>query len=380
MIQLLLITIFFLVIAIINVVIIFTFANTLRVAIVNKLLNKQLLIKRAELSLLSNFIKTFFISIYCIPFVSLIILNLSSLKSRYSTNIHYLSCDSLTNFFDPMYSWVLIVVTFISLAGYLISKDFIIKSVKVTKVIASCIALGIITGLVLFIHLLYGGSYINYKYTFKPYGVGHAIFLIPTIIAYSIQFKVVIKEYIKNTETGEESPTVTLLIIETLINIPLIYAFIGILFKRRPDAFFLGLQNSFGYTFSTIPNCITPSSCYLCTVATYGHPSLIKPVTYGYRNNQKIAVSKQLLIAGVFEEWLSKKYPMLHIMLRYPYNLISKNFLSIVEINHDKRWIKVLADITYLIFKPIELVILLILKIAKPSLIVALRKQLKRYR
>lgn len=93
---------------------------------------------------------------------------------------------------------------------------------------------------------------------------------------------------------------------------------------------------------------------YLCTVAAGGHRNIVKPIRLGTRRNETIVVNRQLCIANAFEELIQEKMPGFHKRIRYIYDTygypLSKKITT-----------PAMADLVYIIMKPLEWVFLAVL-------------------
>jgi hypothetical protein len=86
---------------------------------------------------------------------------------------------------------------------------------------------------------------------------------------------------------------------------------------------------------------------YLCTIAVYGDPEIVKPLRFGKRGGRRIIVNRQLLIANAFEELIQKFSPTLHRFIRTNYDKYGYNLSK--KINTPK-----LSNLTYILMKPLE--------------------------
>lgn len=93
---------------------------------------------------------------------------------------------------------------------------------------------------------------------------------------------------------------------------------------------------------------------YLCTVAAFGNPKIVKPIGIGCRNGNFIRVNRQLQIANAFEYLIENFTPKIHKVIRYNYDKYGINLAK--RINNEK-----LSNLTYIIMKPIEWIFLIIL-------------------
>ncbi|MFM9951186.1 MAG: DUF6688 family protein [Saprospiraceae bacterium] len=79
---------------------------------------------------------------------------------------------------------------------------------------------------------------------------------------------------------------------------------------------------------------------------------MVKPIRYGERHNSKIICNRQLLIANAFEELIEQKFPKIHKVIRRNYNKVGNGIHRYYGIFNNKY----LADLIYLMMKPLELV------------------------
>lgn len=95
-------------------------------------------------------------------------------------------------------------------------------------------------------------------------------------------------------------------------------------------------------------------SHYLCTVATAGHPVIVKPLRIGARHGRPIIVNRQLQIANAFEALLQEQWPWVHAFVRRVYDRYGWNIS--LYINSPLK-----ATMTYVMMKPLEWCFLLYL-------------------
>ena len=93
---------------------------------------------------------------------------------------------------------------------------------------------------------------------------------------------------------------------------------------------------------------------YLCTVAAFGKPSLVKPIGIGRRNNKPIIINRQLQIANAFEYMIEKNLPKSHNLIRTNYDKYGINLAK--RINNQR-----LSNLTYIRMKPLEWLFLICL-------------------
>ena len=86
---------------------------------------------------------------------------------------------------------------------------------------------------------------------------------------------------------------------------------------------------------------------YLCTVAAFGSPQLVKPLRWGIRGKQRIIVNRQLQIANAFEELIADLSPTLHRFIRKNYDRYGYDLSKKIK----SRWA---SNLTYILMKPLE--------------------------
>ncbi|MBQ6806286.1 MAG: hypothetical protein IJO97_02495 [Lachnospiraceae bacterium] len=147
-------------------------------------------------------------------------------------------------------------------------------------------------------------------------------------------------------------------ILALVATIPLlgICVMVLLLFGQQPDAMVKIFTDTSDWTFSkmTSPPTVYYDDHYLCTVAAGGHQKLVKPLRFGKRHGRTIIVNRQLCIANAFEELIAEKTPHFHKKLRHFYDTYGYPVAKHIT----NKWI---ADITYLIMKPLEWLFLIIL-------------------
>lgn len=93
---------------------------------------------------------------------------------------------------------------------------------------------------------------------------------------------------------------------------------------------------------------------YLCTVAAYGNPKIVKPIGIGRRNGNLIIINRQLQIANAFECLIENINPNIHNLVRKNYDKYGINLAK--RISNEK-----LSNLTYIFMKPIEWIFLIFL-------------------
>jgi hypothetical protein len=126
-----------------------------------------------------------------------------------------------------------------------------------------------------------------------------------------------------------------------------------LLFGQKPDSIVRAFTDTYKHGFSQLDYECDNVHCgghFLCSVAAKGHPFLVKPLRTGFRGGTPIQCNRQLLVSNAFEELLEQRLPALHRPIRRLYNCVGK-FVHRYYGIFDKVWI---ADIVYLIMKPLE--------------------------
>jgi hypothetical protein len=147
-----------------------------------------------------------------------------------------------------------------------------------------------------------------------------------------------------------------------LFTIPLltIYFVILYVFGQKPSSLIEAFTQTYTHGFSELTyNCSEvecPSSgMFLCTIGSYGHKSIVRPVRFGERNNFKIVCTRQLLISNAFEETIQDNFPRIHYFFRSLYNKLGALLGTYSNVFENKY----ICDIVYLAFKPMEYLFLL---------------------
>ncbi|MCP1111262.1 DUF6688 domain-containing protein [Ohessyouella blattaphilus] len=143
-----------------------------------------------------------------------------------------------------------------------------------------------------------------------------------------------------------------------VFTVPLLMAgiIILLLFGQRPDAIIKAWTETSDWRLSLKegPQNIYMDEHYLCTVAAGGHEQVVKPLRLGVRHGHKVIVNRQLCVANAFEELIQERLPKTHRVIRRFYDTygfpIAKGIKS-----------KVMADIVYILMKPLEWFFLFVL-------------------
>lgn len=145
-------------------------------------------------------------------------------------------------------------------------------------------------------------------------------------------------------------------ILAALLPVYLFITLVLILFGQEPDSLVKAITQTTEWRFSTQthPPFLDHRGHYLCTVAAYGSPSLVKPLRLGIRHGNAIIVNRQLLIANAFEDLIQRRFYKLHGVIRSCYD--HYGYPISLHINTPLR-----SNFIYLAMKPVEWLFLVIL-------------------
>lgn len=137
-----------------------------------------------------------------------------------------------------------------------------------------------------------------------------------------------------------------------------------VIFRQRPDPIIQTITDSYHLSLGSLlplsqEDEPKKDEHFLCTIALKGHYQVVKPIRYGIRGGEKILCNRQLLIANAFEELLEERFPALHKIIRQQYNKVGKQVHRHYHIFNNK----FIADLVYLLMKPLEVIFILILYI-----------------
>lgn len=119
------------------------------------------------------------------------------------------------------------------------------------------------------------------------------------------------------------------------------------LLGQKPDSLISQFTNSCDFLLSSYENCSCGGDHYLCSIAANGNRDLVKPVRFGLRQNRKIVVNRQLLIANAFEHWLEEHTPRCHRLVRRIYDGMR------IPVNAWSKHRRA-ANALYILMKPLE--------------------------
>lgn len=120
-------------------------------------------------------------------------------------------------------------------------------------------------------------------------------------------------------------------------------------FTGRAAAGFAVFTETCGHAFSRVPvhHVVVHDCHYLCTVAAWGSPSLVRPERVGVRRGRPIVVNRQLAVANAFEDLLHHRWPRFGRFARAVYDRLG------LPVSRWVRW-RWMADAIYLAMKPAE--------------------------
>lgn len=134
-----------------------------------------------------------------------------------------------------------------------------------------------------------------------------------------------------------------------------------ILFGQTPDELIRVWTNTAEWNLSlqTPPPKVPYDGHYLCTVAANGHPKLVRPLRTGKRGGHPILVNRQLMIANAFEDLIRERTPRFHRAVRTFYDKTGFPISRYIT----TKW---RSDAVYLLMKPLEWGVLLVLYLFDP--------------
>jgi hypothetical protein len=97
-----------------------------------------------------------------------------------------------------------------------------------------------------------------------------------------------------------------------------------------------------------------PEGHYLCTVAAYGSPEIVKPIRMGRRHGYPIVVNRQLQVANAFEQVIQESLPRFHRLIRRFYDRYGYPLSQKIETLFA-------SNLVYLLMKPLEYLFILFL-------------------
>lgn len=135
-----------------------------------------------------------------------------------------------------------------------------------------------------------------------------------------------------------------------LFPVVLLITMVLTLFGQEPDAMIRLFTDTATWRLSQKlhPPVLEPnSSHYLCTVATAGHPAIVKPLRLGKRHGKILIVNRQLQIANAFEALIQEQWARVHASVRRFYDRHGWNLSLYINTPFK-------ATMMYLLMKPLE--------------------------
>ncbi|WP_324028187.1 hypothetical protein QSV08_09730 [Maribacter sp. BPC-D8] len=126
-----------------------------------------------------------------------------------------------------------------------------------------------------------------------------------------------------------------------------------LLFGQKPDSIIRAFTDTYKHGFSQLDYMCDNVQCgghFLCSVAANGHKELVSPKRFGERRGNRIMCNRQLLISNAFEELMEVNYPKTHSFIRKNYNQVG----NVVHKYYSFFNNKFIADIVYVLMKPLE--------------------------
>lgn len=267
---------------------------------------------------------------------------------------------------DWKYIITIWALTALSIIFYFLSRRKKYTTGPLTLVlIPSTLITGILLAIVQFIHfspiIFIGGLFTGTSLLFFSIFVLPAFSLVQAAILLSVELYSSLQlnknKILKDTKKSDFINKLASIyfgkyhLIAQVITFPIfitVVQFIFIIFTGKPDSIIQAFVESGDGLFSQGRNDnYTPTTEYICTIAAYGNPKLVKPLHWGHRHGSVIRVTRQLKICNAFEEMLAEKVPKTQKYLRKVYDGL--------QIPVDK-WKKVtlISNTLYIFIKPME--------------------------
>jgi hypothetical protein len=153
-----------------------------------------------------------------------------------------------------------------------------------------------------------------------------------------------------------------------LLCVPLLlfFALVLLIFGQKPDSLIRAFTDTYKHGLSQWDHLCDNVACgghFLCSVGANGHRAIVKPIRYGERHGQPIICNRQLLVSNAFEELIEEKLPRAHRFIRRIYNKVG----NLVHRHYHVFRHKWVADLVYLLMKPLEYLFLLVLYTFDPQ-------------
>jgi len=152
---------------------------------------------------------------------------------------------------------------------------------------------------------------------------------------------------------------IPLLLVLCLPILTLLSAFL-LLFGQKPNSIIRAFTDTYKHGFSQLDYMCDNVQCgghFLCSVAAKGHTNIVSPTRLGERGGHTIMCNRQLLIANAFEELVEEKLPQTNQFIRRNNNKVG----NVIHRYYGIFNLKLIADIVYVIMKPLEWIFLLVL-------------------
>jgi len=251
---------------------------------------------------------------------------------------------------DPNYKFLCLILVIFGLSAHYIAHFKISERPIIREALIGGLSVGFLVHLFFLIQVL----------LIKPseYNRDSGIFfLVPSSFILLTIFSYLI-ELIRWNRAHSPIKTINVLMLG-----PTTIGILGFVLHQKFGAFINSLQKTHGFGFSNIPSCQTPAPCYLCTIATLGHESIVHPIGTEKRGSEVINVTAQLIVARKFEQLFKEKFPRLHVVIRFAYDLFSKCIYEFSLKHRSNTLLPYIADFLFIMLKPIEFIMYTILLI-----------------
>lgn len=266
-----------------------------------------------------------------------------------------------TAMFAPQHQLTIAVIIILCLSSYFFSKFRSKLSTPIIEVIInSFLLIGIVLNIFIAIH------------TTEPI-LGNIPIILLFILMLTQNQKLFVEQSAKHQKSDLnkfESVAWDLLSVNPVLKFPvfliiclpvlMIVIIILLLFGQKPDSIIRAFTDTYKHGFSQLTyNCdnVNCGGHYLCSVAANGHQNIVKPIRLGKRNGKDIICNRQLLISNAFEDLIQENFPSIHHIIRTKYNKVG----DLIHRHYHLFNNKYLADLIYLLMKPLELIFILAL-------------------
>ena len=274
------------------------------------------------------------------------------------------NCCGESAAFSPQHQFTILVLVIVCLVAYFYSSYRIALSSPVLEIVINSLLLIMI---VLNIFIAIQTDSLFYA------SVGNLPIILLAILAL-VKNQRMFLEQSENVQHGPknwpERVAWSILNLRPILKFPIFFIFclpllvvltaVLMLVGQKPDSLIRAFTDTYKHGFSQWDYKCDNVECgghYLCSVAANGHTKVVKPQRWGVRNGHHIICNRQLLISNAFEDLLQEKLPFLHRPIRQQYNKVGNFIHRYYGIFN----IKLVADVIYILMKPLEWLFLLTL-------------------